>query len=142
MDTTAENSLREFLRGLRISLGNASIYAEGHSVFSKSVDELKKKIDEAFVFFRPLEIFVSPQYLLVNEKKLEKDSLYQDLAKFLHRRNIKSLKFKEGAPAEELNFFLAKTGMRPSEILKQGGLSSLLGVDAGLFPSIKERQGG
>ncbi|MDP2653075.1 MAG: hypothetical protein Q8Q08_03480 [Candidatus Omnitrophota bacterium] len=126
MDADAEKTIREFLKSLRICVGNAAIYSEGHSVFNKSIEELHRKLNDVLSLYKSLEIFLAPRFLLINEKKLENDSLYEDLAKFFHRRSIKSIQFKQGTSPEELNRFILRSAQRPAEIIRQGGLDSIL----------------
>lgn len=126
MNPDAEKVLREFLKALRVSISNAAIYAEGHTVFLRSLEDLKKKAESALSVFNVLELLIGPRHLIVLDKKLEKDVLYEDLARFFHRRNIKSVKISGGIAVEELNYFLGNAAKRPGDILKEGGIDTIL----------------
>src|SRR3989338_3987474 len=107
MDNTVELGLKEFFNGLRIALGNGATYSIQHPVFIKSVEELKKKTDTVLVAFRSVEVIISPHYLLIDDRKFEKDNLYQELAHFFHIRSLKSIKFERGVELEELKYFIS-----------------------------------
>ena len=69
---------------------------------------------------------VTPFSLSVLEKTFEKQTLYEDLAQYLHRRKIKAIEFKKGISVSELNIFITKISLPPIELIKEGGLSFIL----------------
>jgi hypothetical protein len=126
MEKDSDKILQEFFRSLKIALANASTYTAEHSVFLKSIDEMHAKTEAALTTISAIEIFVAPRYLKVEERKWEKDPLYEDLARLFHHRNIKSIKIKKGVSLDELQYFVAKAALRPKDLLQSGGLAAVL----------------
>ncbi len=126
MDHTAELGFKELLVGLRIALENGATYSLEHSIFLRSLEECKKRLDTILVAFRSVEIMVAPHYLVIDDMKFENDSSYEQLAHFLHIRSIKSIKFERGVEMEELKYFLSKMSLRSRNILEEGGMAHLL----------------
>lgn len=79
MDTGsgADKTIQSFLNSLKISLGNASIYAADHPVLLRSLEELQNKLYDILIFFNSIEIFVAPNYLLIDQIKWEKDEVHK-----------------------------------------------------------------
>jgi len=123
---TKEEALNDFLKGLRIVLNNASAYSKDHPYFRKSVEVFKEKLDALIPFLNPIRINFAPESLFVDGKKLEKSMLYVDLAVMFHRRKIKTVEIRAGFTIEELIEFLSSVSMPIKEILKQGGIRSIL----------------
>jgi len=69
---------------------------------------------------------VTPFSLSVAETIFEKQTLYEDIAQYLHRRKIKVIEFRKGISVPELNIFIAKISLPPIELIKGGGLSFIL----------------
>ena len=121
-----EEALNDFLKGLRIVLNNASAYSADHPYFRKSVEVFKQKADALIPFLNPIKINFAPESLFIDGKKFEKSMLYVDLAVMFHRRKIKSVEIRAGFTIEELIEFLSSASMPIKEILKQGGIQSIL----------------
>lgn len=121
-----EQALEDFLKSLRTSLTNSSIYFKEHPVFLNSVQGLRDKIYDALKFFNPLGVGIAPRALFVEGKFYEKNSLYLDLAQYLHIRKVKNIIINDGVTADELISLLAVLAMPPRDIFKGGGLSALL----------------
>jgi hypothetical protein len=126
MDKNDELRFKEFLTVFQISLGNGISYSPQHPVFLKSLQELKKKLDTTLLIFQTIKIRIFPQYLMIDELKFENTSLYKNMARSFHTRNIKSIKFDSGVDIEELKFVLSKLLLPPKTILKEGGMRDIL----------------
>lgn len=124
-----EETLNEFLKGLRIVLNNAAAYPKDHPYFINSVDNFKTKVDAVFYFLNPIKINISPESLLMDGRYWEKTMLYTELAQMLHLRKIKSVGFKEGLTIQELVDFLSSAAMPKKEILRRGGIKNILNED-------------
>lgn len=133
-----EESLEDFLKGLRITLNYIFLYSKEHRSFIKSVGELKKKIDVLLGFLNPVEVSFSPDSLLIDGTVYKKALLHKELAKMFHLRKIKSIKIKEGITEDELVLFLDKMTLPPKEIWKMGGLSSVLSKTETLHFSVED----
>ena len=121
-----EEALVDFLKGLRIILSNALAYPMDHPYFIKSVKVFQQKIDGAFSFLKPLKISITQDSLFLDGKYWEKLPLYVELASLFHYRKIKSIEFSPGLSQEELINFLASVSKPVREILRQGGIKSIL----------------
>ncbi len=121
-----EEALRDFLRALKLSIKNASIYPENHPTFIKSVTDVRNKIDSLLKVSSPLKIGFSPHSLFVEGKFFEKEILYKEIARDFHLRKIKTIEIREGITVEELNTFLAKVYLSPKDILETGGFRHIL----------------
>lgn len=121
-----KEALDDFLKSLKLSLKNASIYPINHPALIKSVEEVKEKINALLKILSPLKISFTPQSLLVEGKYFEKEKLYDEMAQIFHFRRIKNLEISEGLTTEELLTFLTKLYLAPENIQKEGGLSPIL----------------
>ena len=121
-----EEALTGFVKGLRIAINNALAYSRQHPYFLKSTQEFKEKIDALFVFLDPVKVSVTPESLFLDGKYWNKIATSVELAQILHQRKIKSIEFKSGLTIPELADCLSFLALQPKEILKKGGLSSLL----------------
>ena len=121
-----EETLIDFLKGLRIILSNALAYPTDHPYFIKSVEAFQHKIDAAFPLIKPLKIAVTQDSLFIDGKYWEKLPLYVELASLFHYRKIKTIEFKPGLSREELTNFLACVSKPVREILRQGGIRNIL----------------
>jgi len=133
-----EEALKEFLKSLKISLKNASIYSKEHPAFIKSVEEVKSKIDPLFKFLSPIKISFTPNALLIEDEYFEKERLYREIARIFHFRKIKNIEIKKGIILEELSFFLGKLSLPLKDLLKEGGLSYILGKKKTKFLTSEE----
>jgi len=122
-----EEALIEFLKGLRIVLNNASAYHKEHPYFKKSVEAFKLKLDAAFKFLSPIKINVASHALFIDDKYWEKQALYVELAAMFHLRKIKCVELSPGVSVSELIEFLSLVSLPIRELLKQGGIRSILG---------------
>ncbi|MDD2679737.1 MAG: hypothetical protein PHO03_02910 [Candidatus Omnitrophica bacterium] len=121
-----EEALTGFLKGLRTAINNALAYSRQHPYFLKSTQEFKEKIDNLFSFLDPVKISVTPESLFLDGKYWNKIATSVELAQILHQRKIKSIEFKSGLAVSELADALSFLALQPKEILKKGGLASLL----------------
>ncbi|RKY27298.1 MAG: hypothetical protein DRP61_04490 [Candidatus Omnitrophota bacterium] len=106
-----EKVLDEFLQAFTLAFRNALTYFKQHPSFIKSVQEIKAKLDKLAYFKKSIDIGISPQALLIDGKYFRKDfSPYRELASFLHKRKVKSIKiecFLDVKNLEELVYSLA-----------------------------------
>lgn len=126
MDSEKEVVLINFLKGLRVTLNNCAIYFREHPIFIKSIEDFKKNVYFTFDFINPLTIGVSPNSLFMAGKHWEKESLYIDLASFLHQRKIKKIEIIKGVSTQEIGAFITKVSMPVADIFKEGGFASIL----------------
>jgi len=121
-----EEVLKEFFKSLKVSLKNASLYFNQHPIFLKSLEEVKDKVDTLLSFSSPLRINFTPKSLLIEGEYYEGDKMVEELAEIFHSRKVKSIEMKQGISVEELAEFLTKVQLPPRDILKKGGLDSIL----------------
>jgi hypothetical protein len=121
-----EEALIEFLKGLRISLNNASVYFKEHPFYIKSVQEFKQKINDLLVFLNPIRVNVAAHSLFIDGKNYDKTQLHTELASLFHLRKIKSIEIREGLTVDELLNFLSALALPPKDIMKNGGLRNIL----------------
>ena len=115
-----------FFRSLRIALTNAFSYSKDHPYFVKSVENFKLKLEEIFTILNPLKIGVTDLGLVVDGKNLTRVGFYDELARQLHQRKIKSIEIKDGVTLTELVGFFSVISMAQKDIFKNGGVSVLL----------------
>ena len=118
--------VEDFFRSLRVALNNAFSYSKDHSYFVKSVERFKLKLEEILVVLNPLKIGVTDLGLLVGGKNLTRAGFYDELARLLHQRKIKSIEFNPGISREELISFLACVSLPIKEVLREGGIKNIL----------------
>jgi len=116
----------DFLKSFRIALTNTSVYFNEHPLFVKSVDSLRKSINEFLLSINPLRIGIAPDSLVFGKEYLKGARLYEEIATFFHQRKVKAVTFKEGVNNEELISFLVSANLSPKDILFKGGLSNIL----------------
>lgn len=116
----------DFFRSLRITLTNAFSYSKDHPYFVKSVENFKLKLEEIFTILNPLKIGVTNLGLVVDGKNLTRVGFYDELARQLHQRKIKSIEIRDGATLTELVGFFSVISMAQKDILKNGGVNVLL----------------
>ena len=121
-----ENIIEDFFRSFRVTLTNAFSYPKDHPYFIKSVENFKLKLQDAQSFLIPFKIGVADLGLLVGGENLTRKGFYDELARLLHQRKIKSIEIKSGATLEEIVSFFSVISMAPKDILKGGGVNVLL----------------
>ncbi|MBU4252491.1 MAG: hypothetical protein KKC39_03755 [Candidatus Omnitrophica bacterium] len=121
-----EEIIEEFFRSLKVALTNAFSYTKDHPYFTKSVENFKLKLETLLVISNPFKIGVTSSGLVVDGKDLNRAGFYDELARLLHQRKIKSIEIKGGASLQEIVQFLGIISLPPKEIFKSGGLSALL----------------
>lgn len=121
-----EEILEDFFRTLRIVLTNAFSYSKEHPYFIKSVANFKAKLETTLSILNPLKIGVTDSGLVADGKNLTKSGFYDDLARLLHQRKIKSLEIRRGVDLQELVEFFAIISLPQKEIFKNGGIAALL----------------
>ncbi|RLE04727.1 MAG: hypothetical protein DRJ11_00205 [Candidatus Aminicenantes bacterium] len=132
---TQIETLKLFFQAFKISLKNALMYPHHHPGFQHSIQNLTQRLQEVSRFFSPLIIKISPTSLRVNDFSLEGDTLYQELACFLHLRKIKSLTFIPGIEPKELSQLITTLSLPLRDYYRQEGLMPLLA--SGAFPHIQ-----
>ncbi len=133
-----EDTLNDFLKTLKITFKNASIYNSKHPAFIASSTELKHKLDGLFTYFSPFKISFSPKSLLVEDEFLGKEKLYLELAHLFHQRKLKNITFFSGINQEELTTFVTKIFIPPDKILKQGGIREIIKKEKLTHISVEE----
>jgi len=115
-----------FLKSFRIALANTSVYFKEHPLFIKSIDNLRKNINELLLLMNPLRIGIAPDSLLIGKDCLKGTRLYEEVATFFHQRKVKAVTFKENINNEELISFLVSANLSPKDILLKGGVSNIV----------------
>ena len=126
MDSEREIALDNFLKSLRITLNNCSIYFKEHPLFTKSIEKLHADTLVVLNLINPLIVGVAPASLTIAEKSLEKETLYAELATILHRRKIKNIEIRRGLTVSETGIFVTSLSLPVLDIFKEGGLAYLL----------------
>ncbi len=121
-----EKILEDFFRNLKVALTNAFSYSKDHPYFIKSVENFKVKLEDALVVLNPLKIGVTATGILVDGKNLAKSGFYDELARLLHQRKIKSFEIRSGVSLQELVQFLSVISLPQKDIFKGGGINSIL----------------
>lgn len=121
-----EEALRDFLKGLRIAINNASVYFREHPYYIKSVENLKQKIDTLSNFLNPIKIMITPESLFLDGRYWDKLILYTELSQLLHLRKLKSIEFRQGVSSDELIAFLSGVSLPRRIIFRQGGVKNIL----------------
>jgi len=133
-----EEALLEFLKGLRITLNNASVYFKEHPFFIKSVSEFKSRIDLLLASFNPIKVGIAPESLFIDGKFYNKTQLHVELAVFFHIRKIKSIEIRKGVTVDELIIFLSSLALAPKEILKRGGVGNILAKEKNMHCLVED----
>ncbi|MFZ2937253.1 MAG: hypothetical protein WA066_00930 [Candidatus Omnitrophota bacterium] len=130
-----EEALQDFFRSLKITFTTATFYSKGHPSFLKSLKDFKEKSDALLVFLNPIRIDVTVSSLVLDGLTYNKTGLHDELAAMFHKRKIKSIEIKQGVTLEEIVALTAGISLRPKEILRAGGISSVikLGKNANLL---------
>jgi hypothetical protein len=118
--------VEDLFRSLRVALTNAFSYTKDHPYFIKSVENFKLKLEALLAILNPFKIGVTSLGLVVDGKDLTRVGFYDELARLLHQRKIKSIEIKEGSSLQELTQFLGLISLPQKEIFKNGGLNALL----------------
>lgn len=133
-----EEALQEFFRSLKITFTTATFYSKDHPVFLKSVKDFKEKSDALLVFLNPIRIYVAASYLVLDGMTYDKTGLHDELAVMFHNRKIKSVEIKWGITLEEIVALMAGISLRPKEILRAGGISSVTKLGKNTHLAIEE----
>ncbi|MDD5347500.1 MAG: hypothetical protein PHT59_02680 [Candidatus Omnitrophica bacterium] len=123
---TKEQALEEFLKSFRIAYNFILLYSKDHKSFVKSIADLKEKAEILFSFLSPLDIVVAPQALSIDGVLYEKIALHRELAALFHLRKIESIRLSKGISTDELILLFEKLALAPKEVIRSGGLSTLL----------------
>jgi len=118
--------VEDFFRSLRVALTNAFSYPKDHPYFIKSVESFKLKLETLLAIFNPFKVGVTNLGLVVDGKNLTRTGFYDELARLLHQRKIKSIEISAGSSLQELTKFLCLISLPQKDIFKNGGLSALL----------------
>jgi len=133
-----EDTLNDFLKTLKITSKNASLYNSEHPAFIAASTELKHKLDGLFTYFSPFKISFSPKSLLVEDEFLGKEKLHLELAHLFHQRKLKNITFFSGINQEELTTFVTRIFSPLVLILKLGGISEIIKKEKLTHISVEE----
>jgi len=126
MDNEREIILNDFFKSLRITLNNCSVYFKEHPLFIKSIEKLHADTLAVLNFLDPIVLGITPNSLSVADKYFEKESLYSELAAFLHRRKIKNIEIRKNITVSDVGIFVTSLSLPMLDIFKEGGLAYLL----------------
>lgn len=121
-----EEALQEFFRSLKMTFTTATFYSKDHPSFLKSVNDFKEKSGALLVFLNPIRIYVTASSLVLDGLTYNKTGLHDELAAMFHNRKIKSIEIKQGVTLEEIAALMAGISLRPKEILRAGGIGSVI----------------
>jgi hypothetical protein len=121
-----EKIFEEFFRSLRITLTNAFSYSKDHPYFIKSVENFKLKLEEAQGLLSPFKIGVTDSGFMIDGENLTRTGFYDELARLLHQRKIKSIEVKTGVTQGQIVGFFSVISLSPKDIFKRGGVTALL----------------
>lgn len=121
-----EEILEDFFRSLRVALTNAFSYSKDHPYFIKSVESFKLQLEATLAVLNLLKIGITNSGLVVDARNLIRSGFYDELARLLHQRKIKSIEIRRGASLEELIQFLSVISMPQKEIFGNGGINTIL----------------
>ncbi|MDD4182919.1 MAG: hypothetical protein PHT53_03760, partial [Candidatus Omnitrophica bacterium] len=138
MDNERKIALDNFFKSLRITLNNCSIYFKEHPLFVKSIEKLHTDTLAVLSFLDPLALGITPNSLSVSGEYFEKESLYTDLATFLHRRKIKNIEIRRNITVSDVAIFVTSLSLPVLDIFKEGGLAYLLEKQAVTSVTIEE----
>ncbi|MGB2907097.1 MAG: hypothetical protein WBB73_08345 [Candidatus Aminicenantaceae bacterium] len=125
-DVQRELVLKDFLRALKISFKNASIYNLEHPAFISSVNNLKELIDRIFEFRSPFSISFTPKSLFLDDRFWEGEKIYQELGRLFHFRKIKTMEIRPGITFDELINFSSKVTLPLQDFFREGGASVVI----------------
>ncbi len=135
---STEDALKSLFGALKVSLKNASFYHKEHPAFTKSVEDLKEKIDLLLAIVAPLKVGFTPNAVYFDSKYWEEDKTFRELARIFHFRKVKSLEIRQGLDIQELTTFIANFHLPPKEIYKEGGLQKILQQEKIFHLSVEE----
>ncbi len=115
-----EQCMSIFKKYLHIS----SFYAKDHPLFLKATGDFKNELDPLLFSLERLRVKIAASYLMVGETKYDKPQ-FQELARRLHIRRIKSIELRKGITSMELGVLLNIASVPARELRQQGGLSRL-----------------
>jgi hypothetical protein len=118
--------LKDFLRALKVSFKNASIYNLEHPAFISSIKSLQEIIDTIFEFLNPLSISFTPRSLYMDERFWEGEKTYQELGRLFHFRKIKTLEIRPGIAYDELMKFASQVTLPLKDFFREGGASEVI----------------
>ncbi|MBN2120563.1 MAG: hypothetical protein JW734_05870 [Candidatus Omnitrophica bacterium] len=111
------SAVEEFFKGLNLSFRGASMYFREHPAFLKSTSELKEKLEKVSLFRKVLSIGVTPEDLLLDGKYIKKgEHPYREIAPYLHKRKIKSIKINTTITLQNLGDFVSKVAASLKDI--------------------------
>lgn len=126
LDASRDFLLRDFLRSLKVSFKNATIYNMEHPAFIGSVEDLQKNIEGLFPILNPIILSFTPRSLFLDERFWEGEKIYQELARLFHYRKIKTLKIRRGISYEELMKFTSNITLSLKDFLREGGAQEVI----------------
>jgi hypothetical protein len=86
---------------------------------------------------QPISLRFASNSLYIEDRHLENEKIYIELAKIFHYRKIRSMEFKVGVPRKELELFVSRLAISPRNIIASGGPESLF-QDKLVFIEIEE----
>lgn len=128
MNNSTDN-LKAFLQAFKIALKSALIYPPHHPGFQGSIKNLHHCLSSLLSWQPSLAIKISPAYLQIGETTLDNESLSQDLARFLHLRQLKVVIIKEGVTEAELVQLIKILSLPLRDYYQQGGAAKFKAED-------------
>ncbi len=135
---TREETLKHLFTALKVSLKNASFYHKDHPAFTKSVEDLKGKVDNFLSGEESVKIGFTPYSLFFENKHWEEDRIFKEMARAFHFRKVKNLEIKRDLTIQELAAFVTKVHLPPKDIFKSGGLQDILKMENITHLSVEE----
>ena len=113
-DTTLSRKLADFLVELSIALHKRAIYPDGHPYLRSSADRFADRVATLLESRDSITIGVARDRLVIESATTDPaNALLRDLAHRLHRHQLASIGFTQGAPLSEIDELLAALGGDP-----------------------------
>lgn len=104
-----EAALDEFFKALNIAFKNSAMYFRQHPHFIKGIEDLRVKFMKISEFRNVLEIDIAKDGIFLGGQYFRRGKFpYSEIAHFLHRRKIRSIKIYSNASIQDLGDFVFK----------------------------------
>lgn len=114
-------------RDLRTTLKNSVLYVPGHPVFDFSIKNFKTSLNKWFPVYKDFNIGFSYDSILLDGAYVEeKNTIYKEVAGYMHARGIVSLSVSSGITDDELVKFFSLMKDDIKVIREKGGVAKTL----------------
>ena len=131
-------SIGNFFQSLKLALKAASIYQNDHPALINTVENLQRALDKSIAGNPFLKIGFTTQSITLGDSFLETEKVHTDVAEFFHVRKIKSIIFRKGVTASELQNLITSLNLPRHEIIRRGGITTHLNPDTTPHITVEE----